>query len=104
VQLLITAATTDFHKQNASSTIHFRDVQMGRVISPKGEKQHMLCGQFLPAQAKDRPDWEPFVTIKTSGYEQYLGDQATSFCKRPPITWKEGDLSSSLQSRFDWLK
>jgi hypothetical protein len=69
-----------------------------------GEKQYMLCGQFLPAPTKDKADWMPFVTIKTSGYEQWLGDQAASFRKRPSIIWDKGDLSSSLQSRFDSLQ
>jgi hypothetical protein len=36
----------------------------------------------------------PFVTIKRSGYEQYLGAQAANLCHRPTVIWEgEGDLS-----------
>jgi hypothetical protein len=104
LQFLLTAAATDFHTQHQSHTIYFRKVHIGRVTTPEGEKQYMLCGQFLPARAKDKADWTFFVTIKTSGYEQWLGDQAASLCKQPSIIWDKGDLSSSLQSRFDSLQ
>jgi len=61
-------------------------------------------GQFLPTQPKDKSDWVPFVTIKTSGYEQYLGNQAAGFCERLSVVWEGGDLSLLLQSRFDSLE
>jgi hypothetical protein len=104
LQFLLTPAATDFHTHHPAHTIYFRNVYIGSVITPEGEKQYMLCGQFLPARAKDNADWTPFATIKTSGYEQWLGDQAERFCKRPSIMWDKGDLSSSLQSRFDSLQ
>jgi hypothetical protein len=48
---------------------------------------------------------EPFVTIKTSGYEQYIGAQAAGFCQDSSVTRDQlGDLSSSLQSRLDSLR
>jgi hypothetical protein len=68
-----------------------------------GEKQYVLCGQFLTARAEDKGGWAPIVTIKTSGYEQWLGDQAAQFCKRPSISWEKGDLSPLPQERFDSL-
>jgi hypothetical protein len=104
LQFLLTAAATDFHTQHPAHTIYFRNVHIGRVMTPEGERQYMLCGQFLPARTKDKGDWTPFVTIKTSGYEQWLGDQAARLCKRPSMIWDKGDLSSSLQSRFDSLQ
>ena len=66
----------------------------------------MLCGQFLPAQEAGTPEWTPFVTIKTSGYEQYIGAQAeASYCQRSSVIWdKESDLSTVLQSRLDSLR
>jgi hypothetical protein len=104
LQFLLTAAATDFHTHSQSHVIHFRKVHFGRVMTPEGENRYILCGQFLPARTKDKADWTPFATIKTSGYEQWLGDQAASFCKRPSVKWDKGDLSSSLQSRFDSLQ
>ena len=71
-------------------------------LRPQGAENNTGCaGNFL---AKGKPDWVPFVTVKTSGYEQWLGDQAASFCKSPPMIWESGDLSSSLQSRFESLR
>ena len=66
----------------------------------------MLCGQFLAAQEAATAEWTPFVTIKTSGYEQYIGPQAdVAYCQRPSVIWdKEGDLSPSLQRRLDSLR
>jgi len=74
-------------------------------MTPRREKQYMLCGQFLPAQAGGKAGWTPFATIKTSGYEQWTGAQAAGFCQDSSIIWdKVGDLSSSLQSQLDSLR
>jgi hypothetical protein len=101
LEFLLTSAAADFHAQHPSHTIHFRKVHVGHVMTPRGEKQYMLCGQFLTAREEDRGGWAQFVTIKTSGYEQWLGDQAATFCKRPSIIWEKADLSPLLQTRFD---
>ena len=107
VQFLLTASATDFHAHGPSRPVQFRDVRIGHFSTPNGEEQHtyILCGQFLPAQEAGKAEWTPFVTIKTSGYEQYIGAQAVSFCQGPSIIWDNGgDLSSSLQSRLDSLR
>ena len=65
----------------------------------------MLCGEFLPAQEGGKAEWTPFATIKTSGYEQWIGAQAARSCQGSSVIWdKVGDLSSSLQSRLDSLR
>lgn len=74
-------------------------------MNPGGKEHYALCGQFLPAQEGSKADWTPFATIKTSGYEQWIGAQAVGFCQGPEVIWdKEGDLSSALQSRLDSLR
>ncbi|MGB2869357.1 MAG: hypothetical protein WBD36_12960 [Bacteroidota bacterium] len=74
-------------------------------MTPGGVEQYMLCGQFLPAQEGGKTEWMPFVTIKTSGYEQWIGAQALGFCQGSSVIWdKVADLSSSLQSRLDSLR
>jgi hypothetical protein len=103
LEFLLTAAAADFHAQHPSHTTNFRKVHIGHVMTPGGEKRYTLCGQFLTARAEDKGEWAPFVTIKTSGYEQWLGEQAATFCKRPSILWEKGDLSPLLQTRFDSL-
>lgn len=105
VQFLLTAAATDFHTHRPPDPVRFRDVRIGHVMTAGGAEQYMLCGQFLPAQEGGRAEWTPFVTIKTSDYEQWVGAQAAGLCQQPSILWdKEGDLSSSLQSRLDSLR
>jgi hypothetical protein len=105
VQFLLTSAANDFHMQHPLDPIRFRDVRVGHVMSSTGEAQYRLCGQFLPAQQGGKAEWTPFATIKTSGYEQYFGAQATAFCQDASVIWdKAGDLSASLQGRFDSLR
>ena len=105
VQFLLTAAATDFHTHRPPDPVRFRDVRIGHVMTPSGEELYMLCGQFLPAREGGKAEWTPFATIKTSGYEQYIGAQAAGFCQGASVIWdKVGDLSSSLQSRLDSLR
>lgn len=104
VQFLLASAATDFRTVHPSEPIRFRDVHIGQVKTAGGEDQYMLCGRFLSAQEPDNAEGTPFVTIKTSGYEQYEGAQAaSSYCQRPSVTWDKGDLSTSLQTRLDSL-
>ena len=106
VDFLLNAAATDFHTHGPKGPIRVRDVRMGHVMKPGGEASYVLCGQFLPAPAEGQAEWTPFATIKTSGYEQWIGAQAAGFCGRSAFfVWDDtGDLSTSLQSRLDSLR
>ncbi len=104
VQFLLAAAAADFRAHGSSGPLRFRDVRVGHVITPNGEEQYLLCGQVLEVK-EGKGEWTPFATIKTSGYEQSLGAQATSLCQGSSVIWdNKGDLSSSLQSRLDSLR
>ena len=101
VQVLLTAAATDFQAHRPPDPVRFRDVRIGHDATSSGQGQYLLCGQFLPAQEGGKAEWTPFATIKTSGYEQWIGAQAASFCQGTSVMWdKMGDLSPSLQSRL----
>src|SRR3989454_4660557 len=105
VQFLLTAAASDFRTHRPPDPVRFRDVRVGHVVTPSGKEQYMLCGQLLPAQEGGKAEWTPFATIKTSGYEQWIGAQAAGFCHGSSVIWdKVGDLSSSLQSRLGSLR
>jgi hypothetical protein len=105
VESLLTAAATDFHAHRETDPVRFRDVRIGHVITPSGEEQYMLCGEFLPARAAGKAEWTPFATIKTSGYEQWIGAQASGFCQDPSVIWDTAhDLSPSLLGRLDSLR
>ena len=104
-EFLLTAAAKDFRAHGAPVSAHFRNVQFGQFVTATGAKQYVLCGEFLPQEQEGKADWMPFGTIKTSGYEQYVGAQAATFCQRPQVVWdKDSTLSSSLQNRFDSLQ
>ena len=105
VQFLLTSAATDFLAHRPPDPVRFRDVHIGHLTTSGGEEQYMLCGQFLPAQGGGKAEWTPFATIKTSGYEQWIGAQAASFCQNSSVMWDmEADLSFSLQGRLDSLR
>ena len=105
VEFLLTSAAADFHTHSPPHPVRFRDVRSGYVMTPDGTRQYRLCGAFLPAQEGGTAEWTPFATIKTSGYEQWLGAQAAvRFCDDSSMTWDTGDLSASLQSRLDSLR
>ena len=105
VEFLLTAAATDFHTHRPPDPVGFRDVRLGHLTTDSGEEQYLLCGQFLPAEGGADADWTPFATIKTSGYEQWIGGQGAGYCEQSPVIWDEvGDLSASLQSRLDSLQ
>ena len=105
VQFLLASAASDFRTHGPSGPLRFRDVRVGRVTPATGEYHYMLCGQFRPAQGTGTVEWTPFVTIKTSGYEQYIGAQAdAAYCQHPGVTWdRTDDMSSSLQRQVDSL-
>jgi len=106
VQFLLTSAATDFHTHHPPDPVQFRDVRIGHVVTSSGKEQYMLCGQLLPAQEDGvKAEWTPFATIKTSGYEQWIGAQAAGACQVSSVIWdKPEDLSSALQSRLDSLR
>ena len=106
VELLLTASASDFQSHRPPYPARFRDVRSGYVVTAEGTNQYLICGEFLPApeNSDSKPEWTAFATIKTSGYEQWIGGQAATFCKRPSVTWDEGDLSSAMQSHLDSLR
>jgi hypothetical protein len=104
MEFLLTSAAADFHAHRPPVVTRFRNVRFGHVMTPAGDKQYLLCGEFLPQQQEGNAQWTPFVTIKTSGYEQWIGGQAATWCQTSRVVWDhEGYLSSSLQKRHNSL-
>lgn len=105
LRVLVTSAATDFHNHGPSGTLRFRDVRFGRMNSPGAGHPYLLCGQFIRAGQGRSAIWTRFVTIKTSGYEQWIGAQADAFCRDSTVIWyNRGNLTSTLQHRLDGLK
>jgi len=101
VKFLLTSAASDFHDHGPKGPLHFRNVRVGHVTTD-GKESYRMCGEFL--REGDKAEWTPFSTIKTSGYEQYLGGGAATYCPATIIWDTQDDLSASLQSQLDSLR
>jgi len=102
IEYLLAEAASDFHSHRPPSVARVRNVRISHVTTADGAKQYILCGEFLPAQRDGKVEWTPFVTIKTLGYEQWIGAQAADLCQRSTVVSdSKGDLSSLLQTRLD---
>lgn len=95
VQFLITSASDDFRKHRPPTPVDFRNVKIGYSKSPKGEKTFLLCGEFL---SQEDNEWAEFTTIKTSGYEQYLGK--THYCQDANMVLADENLSAELKKKL----
>ncbi len=102
LHFLLAAAVKDFRAHRPPYPARFRSVRLGHVTTKSGSNQYLLCGEFFPPAGGSHSEWTAFATIKTSGYDQWIGGQAASLCQRPSVRWDEKeDLSSELQRRLD---
>jgi hypothetical protein len=102
-EYLLTSAANDFQEHQPPFPAKFRQVRIGHLGDATKSGSYRLCGEFLPADGGSNAKWPPFATIKTSGYEQYLG--TTNYCTDKKITWDtKGDLASELKNKLDSLK
>ncbi|MEZ4828040.1 MAG: hypothetical protein R3C61_17410 [Bacteroidia bacterium] len=106
VQFLITSAATDFHTHQPPKPIDFRNVEIGYLLSADSAKQYVLCGEYLAAEKAEKKEWETFATVKTSGYEQYLGgNKQVSYCQDAIKVLTDGKaLSEKLKSKYESLQ
>jgi hypothetical protein len=105
-EFLLRSASADFHAHPPAETLHFHNVRLGYVMTSEGKKKYMLCGEFLSNPDNGHGERAFFMTIDSpggpNGYDQLLGGKVISLCDDPSVTWSSaGDLSSSLQRRFD---
>lgn len=103
-EFLITSAATDFTEHQPPYPAKFRKVKIGHLGDTTKSGAWRMCGEFLPSDGGDKPEWTGFVTVKTSGYEQYIGSDSP-YCNNSKIVWdKTGDLSAALKRKLDSLK
>ena len=95
VQFLIMSASSDFKNHQPPTPTDFRNVKIGYLASDKTEKIYLLCGEFI---SKDENKWVEFTTIKTSGYEQYLGK--TQYCQDAIMVLTNENLTHELKNKF----
>lgn len=95
VQFLLQSASTDFREHQPPTPIDFRNVKIGYIKSTDNQKIFLLCGEFL---SQENGKWAGFTTIKTSGYEQYIGD--TRYCEDATIVLADDSLSIALKNEL----
>lgn len=95
VQFLIASAANDFRNHQPPTPLDFRNVKIGYINSSNNEKIYVLCGEFL---SKENKEWVEFTTIKTSGYEQYLGK--THYCGDATLVLTDEKLLVELKTKF----
>jgi len=98
VQFLISSATMDFRNHQRPTPVDFRNIQIGYLISSDENKIFVLCGEFQSKENLEK--WETFATIKTSGYEQYIGNQAVSYCQQSTFVVSDEHLTESLRTKL----
>ena len=95
-QALLDNAAADF-KAHGPQPADFRAVRAG-TVTEDGKSQTIVCGQVLPAG--EGKDWLDFSTIRTSGYEQAIGWQATALCAQAKLD-VDTDLTPILKMKLD---
>lgn len=106
VEFLLASAAADFHAHPPAEALRFHDVRIGYLMNPEGSRRYMLCGEFASGQGSGHEDRTSFATIESpggpNGYQQLLG--GNNVCDDPSASFgSAGDLSASLQDRFDSL-
>jgi hypothetical protein len=96
VQFLIISSSSDFKNHQPPTPTDFRNIKIGYLASDKTEKIYLLCGEFL---SKEDKQWVEFTTIKTSGYEQYLGK--TQYCQDATMVLTDDNLTRELKIKFN---
>jgi hypothetical protein len=108
MEFLVRSAAADFHAHTPTRNLYFQNVRLGYLASSEGKIKYMLCGEFLKNLDIQHRERGFFMTIDSpggpNGYNQLLSGEVISTCDNPSVVWSGvGDLSSSLQSRFDSL-
>jgi hypothetical protein len=76
IQFLTDSTAQDLMSHKPPTVNDIRNVKAGYIPSGK-DTTYLLCGEVFTKEGKD---WVPFVTIKTSGYELYIGDNI--YCQK----------------------
>ncbi len=93
VEGLLDNAAADF-KAHGPQVADARAVRAGALTE---DGKPIVCGQVLPAG--EGKDWVDFSTVKTSGYEQALGWQATALCAKARLE-VDKDLTPALKMKL----
>lgn len=106
IQTLINNSAEDFFNNQPPIPEDFRSVEFKFLENDNNEKIYLICGQFLVHNTKNKEEWISFTTIKTDPYEQWIGNNASSYCQdseKVPYKISSDELSLKLKSKIDSL-
>jgi hypothetical protein len=96
---LIESAASDFRIHVAPEGVSFRNVHVGVFRGDNGSTVNLMCGEFRTAD--NAADWQPFATLRTEGYENWLGSAAAAYCRGSNTTLDtKRDLATELGARY----
>jgi hypothetical protein len=96
IEFLIHSAAKDFNNHRPPTAIDIRNVNAG-YISSRNDTMYLICGELL---SKEESNWIQFVTIKTSGYEQYIGDNV--YCQKATFEKTDNDrLADRIKQKLN---
>ena len=96
---LIESAASDFRSHIAPDGVSFRNVHVGVFRGDNGSTVNLMCGEFRAADKAAH--WEPFVTLRTEGYENWLGGAAAAYCRGPnTVLDTNRDLAAALSTQY----
>ena len=96
---LLESAASDFRNHVAAEGVSFRNVHVGVFRGDNGSTVNLMCGEFRTADSA--ADWELFATLRTEGYENWLGGSAAAYCRGSnTILDTNRDLAAALSAKY----
>lgn len=96
---LVNSTVQDFFKTRQNDVVEFRNVSLKLYET----ETYMICGQFL--EKKQTEKWVDFATLKTEGYELWIGGNATTYCNNAKtISSSTKDLATTLNKQLKSLQ
>ncbi len=99
IQFLINSAAKDFKVHQPPIAIDFRNLKAGYILSEK-DTTYLISGEFFPQGEKN---WVPFETIKTFGYEQYIGNTVYSNKAQFESPVDNNELTVKMRTKWNEL-
>lgn len=98
---LVNSTVQDFYKNKKNSIVGFRSVFLKLY---EGET-YLICGEFLTIDNVKAEKWIDFATLKTEGYELWIGGNASAYCNdAKTITTSTEDLATLLNTHLKNLQ
>ena len=96
---LMNSTVQDFYKNKQNSSVEFRNV----FLKLYETETYLICGEFL--EKKQPEKWVDFATLKTEGYELWIGGNATTYCNdAKTISSSTEDLATLLNTQLKSLQ